>query len=107
MLNDNVLFLKHSLNAAALASLKGQAMQLEGQVDALIRDMRVAIDEADGTIEIQFFDGTIDEVDAEQLQRDEHRQREDDHGDEVAEHAGHGVVDALAGDLTGEHRDDQ
>jgi chromosome segregation ATPase len=50
VLNDNVLFLKHSLNARALASLKGQATLLEGQVDALIRDMRVAIDEADAFI---------------------------------------------------------
>jgi len=47
VLNDNVLFLKHSLNAQALAALRGQATQLESQVDALIRDMQVAIDEAD------------------------------------------------------------
>lgn len=50
VLSDNVLFLKHSLNAQALASLKGQATLLEGQVEALIRDMRIAIEEADAFI---------------------------------------------------------
>ena len=50
VLNDNVLYLKHSLNAKALDALKGQASSLEGQVDALIRDMQVAIDEADAFI---------------------------------------------------------
>jgi chromosome segregation ATPase len=50
VLTDNVLFLKHSLNAQALASLKGQVTVLEGQVDALIQDMQVAIDEADAFI---------------------------------------------------------
>lgn len=47
VLNDNVLFLKHSLNAQALASLREQAATLEGRVDVLIRDMQTAIDEAD------------------------------------------------------------
>lgn len=50
VLNDNVLYLKHSLNARALDALRGQATLLEGQVDALIRDMQVAIDEADAFI---------------------------------------------------------
>ena len=50
VLNDNVLYLKHSLNAKALDALRGQASMLEGQVDALIRDMQVAIDEADAFI---------------------------------------------------------
>lgn len=50
VLADNVLFLKHSLNAQALAALRGQATLLEGQVDALIRDMRIAIEEADAFI---------------------------------------------------------
>jgi len=50
VLTDNVLFLKHSLNAQALAALRGQASVLESQVDALIRDMQVAIDEADAFI---------------------------------------------------------
>lgn len=50
VLTDNVLFLKHSLNAQALAALRGQAATLENQVDALIRDMQLAIDEADAFI---------------------------------------------------------
>lgn len=50
VLNDNVLYLKHSLNAKALDALRGQASLLEGQVDALIRDMQIAIDEADAFI---------------------------------------------------------
>ena len=50
VLNDNVLYLKHSLNAQALAALRGQAILLEGEVEALIRDMQVAIDEADAFI---------------------------------------------------------
>jgi hypothetical protein len=50
VLSDNVLFLKHSLNARALAAVRGQASVLEGQVDALIRDMQLAIEEADAFI---------------------------------------------------------
>lgn len=50
VLSDNVLFLKHSLNAQALAAVRGQALALEGQVDALIRDMQAAIEEADAFI---------------------------------------------------------
>lgn len=50
VLSDNVLFLKHSLNAQALAALRGQAASLENQVDVLIRDMQLAIDEADAFI---------------------------------------------------------
>ena len=50
VLGDNVLYLKHSLNAQALAALRGQATLLEGEVDALIRDMQIAIDEADAFI---------------------------------------------------------
>lgn len=50
VLNDNVLYLKHSLNARALAALQGQETLLAGQVDALIRDMQAAIEEADAFI---------------------------------------------------------
>lgn len=50
VLEDNVLFLKHSLNARALDALRGQAASLEGEVDKLIRDMKAAIDEADAYI---------------------------------------------------------
>ena len=44
---DHVLFLKHNLNAQAVASLQGEAATLEGDTAALIRDMEAAIDEAD------------------------------------------------------------
>ena len=47
VLNDDVLYLRHSLNARALDALRGEATALEGKVDALIRDMQLAIDEAD------------------------------------------------------------
>jgi chromosome segregation ATPase len=50
ILNDNVLYLKHSLNARALDALRGEATALEGKVDALIADMQVAIDEANAFI---------------------------------------------------------
>ncbi len=50
VLSDNVLFLKHSLNAQALSALRGQAELLDRQVDALIRDMQIAIEEANAFI---------------------------------------------------------
>lgn len=43
---DHVLFLKHNLNARALASLKQEVSSIEGKVDVLIRDMEAAIAEA-------------------------------------------------------------
>ena len=50
VLTDNVLFLKHSLNAQALDALRGQTSVLEGKVDALVRDMQIAIEEADAFV---------------------------------------------------------
>lgn len=50
VLNDNVLFLKHSLNAQALSALRGQAAAIEAQVTTLIQDMQTAIDDADAFI---------------------------------------------------------
>ncbi len=44
---DHVLFLKHNLNARAIAALKGEVGSIEGKVDRLIRDMEAAIAEAD------------------------------------------------------------
>ena len=44
---DHVLFLKHNLNARAVAALKGEVGGLESKVDRLIRDMEAAIAEAD------------------------------------------------------------
>ena len=44
--HDQVLFLKHNLNAAAIASLEGTKVSLQGDVDKLIADMQKSIDES-------------------------------------------------------------
>lgn len=49
-LRDNVLFLKHNLNAQAVASLQTELGNVEGDVDALVREMEAAIREADAFI---------------------------------------------------------
>lgn len=43
---DQVLFLKHNLNARAIASLQGTASQIQGDVERLIREMEASINEA-------------------------------------------------------------
>lgn len=48
---DHVLFLKHNLNARALAALKGEVSSIEGKVDQLISEMEAAIAEADRFIQ--------------------------------------------------------
>ena len=40
---DNVLFLKHNLNAQAIGSLKGEFTSLKTDINALIKQMNVAI----------------------------------------------------------------
>jgi hypothetical protein len=40
---DQVLFLKHNLNAQAVASLKGELGRIENDVAVLIRDMEASI----------------------------------------------------------------
>lgn len=44
--NDQVLFLKHNLNARAIASLQTELVSVESEVNALIRDMNASIKEA-------------------------------------------------------------
>jgi hypothetical protein len=44
---DNVLFLKHNLNAQAIASLQAELDAVESDIASLIRDMEVSIAEAD------------------------------------------------------------
>lgn len=44
---DHVLYLKHNLNAQAIASLQSSVLEIEDDVDALIADMSKSIDEAD------------------------------------------------------------
>ena len=48
---DQVLFLKHNLNAQAIASLQGNVAAIESDVSQLIAEMDVAIDEANAFIE--------------------------------------------------------
>ncbi len=47
---SRVLFLKHNLNAQAIASLKGTEVELTQEIDALIADMEASIAEADAFI---------------------------------------------------------
>ena len=44
---DNVLFLKHSLNAQAIGSLKGEFATLESDIAVLIEQMNRSIAESD------------------------------------------------------------
>lgn len=47
VLRDQVLFLKHNLNARAIGALQGEYRTLEGNVDQLLAEMQRSIDEAD------------------------------------------------------------
>lgn len=49
--NDQVLFLKHNLNARAIASLDSTLMDLENEIAALIADMEASIAEANSFID--------------------------------------------------------
>ncbi len=49
-LHDHVLYLKHNLNAATIAGLKGEVGRVEVDVKSLIRDMKASIAEADAFI---------------------------------------------------------
>ena len=46
-LRDQVLYLKHNLNARALAAMKGELVKVDAQVDRLVREMNRSIAEAD------------------------------------------------------------
>ena len=48
---DNVLFLKHNLNAQAIGSLKGEFASLEEDIAVLIREMNKSIAESDKFID--------------------------------------------------------
>jgi ElaB/YqjD/DUF883 family membrane-anchored ribosome-binding protein len=45
-LRDQVLFLKHNLNARAVAGLKGEVTRMDAQVNQLVRELDAAIAEA-------------------------------------------------------------
>lgn len=49
--HDNVLFLKHNLNAQAIGSLQGEFQNLKGEIDELISKMNQAIDDSNRFIE--------------------------------------------------------
>jgi hypothetical protein len=48
--NDQVLYLKHNLNASAIASLQGTSMQIDKDVSALIAEMEKSINEANAFV---------------------------------------------------------
>ena len=45
--HDQVLYLKHNLNAAAIASLKGESTDIQAEIARLLQDMNQAIAQAD------------------------------------------------------------
>ena len=49
-LQDNVLYLKHNLNANAIGALQGELSSIETNVSQLIRQMNAAIAESDAFI---------------------------------------------------------
>ena len=53
ILQDNTLFMKHNLNASAIASLQGEVLRIEADISALIGEMDSAINEAQ-----RFIDGS-------------------------------------------------
>jgi hypothetical protein len=48
--HDQILFLKHNLNARAIASLQTELISVESEVNSLIKDMNASIKEADAFI---------------------------------------------------------
>lgn len=48
--NDNVMFLKHNLNAQAIGSLQSEFANLKGEIDILIREMNAAIESSNSFI---------------------------------------------------------
>jgi ElaB/YqjD/DUF883 family membrane-anchored ribosome-binding protein len=52
LFKDQVLFLKHNLNAQAISSLEDEAVKIESDVDSLIAEMEASIQEADDFIKV-------------------------------------------------------
>ncbi|MBC7465986.1 MAG: DUF2959 family protein, partial [Bdellovibrio sp.] len=46
-LKDHVLFLKHNLNAKAIAGLKTESGKIQGDIESLMKDMNNSISQAD------------------------------------------------------------
>lgn len=55
-LRDQVLFIKHNLNARAVGALKGEVARVDAEVDRLVADINRAVAEADRFVK------TLDEV---------------------------------------------
>ncbi|HDZ38085.1 MAG TPA: DUF2959 domain-containing protein [Marinobacter sp.] len=55
---DQVLFLKHNLNAQAIGALENELGQISRNVDSLIRDMEASIAESEAFIQ-RFREGTV------------------------------------------------
>ena len=53
---DQVLFLKHNLNAQAIASLQDEMITVEADIAGLIREMEASIAEADAFIQVMATD---------------------------------------------------
>lgn len=49
-LSDQVIYLKHNLNAQAIGALRGEVLDIEKEVQQLIRDMNASIAEAESFI---------------------------------------------------------
>lgn len=50
-LNDNVLYLKHNLNARAVSALKGELAGIDRDTSLLLKDMQTAIDQSNRFID--------------------------------------------------------
>ena len=50
-MKDQVLFLKHNLNAQAIASIQGTAEGIQRDIESLIKEMQKSIDEANAFID--------------------------------------------------------
>lgn len=50
-LNDNVLYLKHNLNAAAIGALQGEFDQIKNDIRSLLNEMNKAIDQSNAFID--------------------------------------------------------
>ena len=48
---DQVLYLKHNLNAQAIGALKGETLDIEKEIQQLIQDMNASIQQADSFIQ--------------------------------------------------------
>lgn len=48
---DQVLYLKHNLNAQAISALRGETLDIEKEIQQLIKDMNASIQQADAFIQ--------------------------------------------------------